>query len=113
MTEEFLKRILATSSEEEQIDLLIEEMSELTKALLKEKRVRKYYSRFSDNERTNPLRRYDIESYIHRICEEMADVHLMLEQMTVIYPKELVEKYKAEKIKRVENILADKEKLLR
>lgn len=52
-----------------QVDMAIEEMSELTKALLKERRVD------TDNER----------KAADHIAEEMADVIIMLEQLMIIF----------------------------
>lgn len=50
--------------EQAQVDMMIEEMSELTKALLKQRRG------------------YDV---LWNILEELADVRIMLEQMEIIY----------------------------
>ena len=59
-------RIYGKSS---QVDMAIEEMSELTKALLKERRVD------TDNEK----------KAADHIAEEMADVIIMLEQLMIIF----------------------------
>ena len=59
-------RIYGKSS---QVDMAIEEMSELTKALLKERRVD------TDNEK----------KAADHIAEEMADVLIMLEQLMIIF----------------------------
>lgn len=69
------KKILAdavsTYGVEAQTDMMIEEMSELTKALLK-------FRRAGDNEDMRTLS-------LISICEEMADVEIMLAQMHLIY----------------------------
>lgn len=61
----FLKAI-AKYGKEAQTDMMIEEMSELTKALLK-------------------YRRYPSDETIENIREEMADVKIMFDQMEMIY----------------------------
>ena len=53
-----------------QIDKSIEEMSELTKALLKER-----YARMTDNH----------NEAIDNVCEELADVIIMLNQLVIIF----------------------------
>jgi DNA-directed RNA polymerase sigma subunit (sigma70/sigma32) len=66
-----------------QIDMCIEEMSELTKELLK-------FKRGKDN--------------IEQICEEIADVEITIEQMKLTFDKEnKVNKYTQEKLIRLEN----------
>lgn len=55
-----------------QVDMMIEEMSELTKALLKERRV-------------PPIPVSGLENAIANIREEMADVQIVLDQMKLIY----------------------------
>lgn len=61
-----LEKAINTYGEEAQTDMMIEEMSELTKALLKNRR--------NESRKT----RADI-------IEEMADVQIMLDQMKIIY----------------------------
>lgn len=95
MTDEFLNRIMAVSTEEGQIDLLIEEMSELTKALLK-------YKRSKNKKNIKPI---NTEKLTLNICEEIADVSMMIEQMRVIFPQEFIEKYKEDKIRALETYL--------
>lgn len=55
-----------------QIDKAIEEMSELTKALLKDRHI-------------NPDERYDSDWAKNDVSEEMADVIIMLNQIVMIY----------------------------
>lgn len=59
---EILRNAIQTWGKEAQVDMMIEEMAELTKALLNERRGRE-----------------------SNIAEEMADVQIMLEQMTIIF----------------------------
>lgn len=65
--ENILLQAIAEYGAEAQTDMMIEEMSELTKALLK-------HRRYPDDEGT-----------IDNIREEMADVQIMLDQMRIIY----------------------------
>lgn len=59
--------------EDPQIDMAIEEMSELTKALLKHRRAVK-----------NPAG-YDFEKTKQNIIEEIADVQIMIEQLILMF----------------------------
>lgn len=73
---------LLTYGNEMQIDVAIEEMSELIKALIKDRRVSDKKS--SDN-----------------VLEEMADVQIMLEQLRLIFGStEKIEWYKLNRLKR-------------
>lgn len=75
-------KAIETYGAESQVDKAIEEMSELTKALLKERR-------YGEN-------RVDV-------CEEIADVFITLLQMVLIFEeKDEVAKYVDYKIKRLE-----------
>ena len=69
---------------ESQIDMCIEEMSELIKELLK-------FKRGKDN--------------LDHICEEIADVEITVGQMKLIFDKDkiLVDKYTQEKLIRLED----------
>lgn len=71
---EVLKKAIDTYGEDHQIDLAIEEMSELTKALLKLRRVKQFPERWSESEA------------LSNVIEELADVSLMLVQLFMIYP---------------------------
>ena len=80
-----LQQAIETYGKANQVDKAIEEMSELTKALLKE--------------RQNA-------GAVGDIIEELADVYIMLLQMLVIYDKEsTVNDYIDFKIKRLEHKL--------
>lgn len=76
MTEEartaILKQAIETYGREAQRDMMIEEMAELTKALLKERRAA-------------PLPVSELEIAVQNILEEMADVQIVLDQMKLIY----------------------------
>ena len=83
--------------EDAQVDMLIEEMSELTKALLKNRRARKGYT-------NTPVRQTvcDIE-------EEIADVLVMLAQVIYLGDFEDIEEIIEEKLDRqLDRIAAEK-----
>lgn len=65
-----------------QVQMMIEEMAELTTALCHVLRAK---------------------GSIENVVEEIADVEIMLEQMKVIFPS--IERIKKEKLKRLENLL--------
>lgn len=81
-----LQRAVNTWGRFAQVDMMIEEMSELTKALLKERRV-------------PPLPTSGLENAIANIREEMADVQIVLDQMKLIYgDPESIEAAKLERL---------------
>lgn len=74
-----------------QIDMCIEEMAELTKALCKAKRHKKP------------------ENWLASVYEEIADVTIMLEQMTIIFDgKETIPHKIEEKLLRLEKMIEGK-----
>ena len=73
---------------EAQVDMMIEEMSELTKALLKQRRVQKSSCQ------------YDRE-HVKAIVEEMADVYIVLLQMIRLFSPSLFEEYVNDKMLRL------------
>lgn len=72
------------------IQLCIEEMSELTKALSK-------YNRSVGNGLPTPV---TTEEAIDMVTEEIADCAIMLEEMTMIFGEDKVEKVMTEKVNR-------------
>ena len=91
MTHPVLKRALETWGEEAQMLMVVEEMSELMKEVLK-----------NINRKKNN---------IDEIIEETADVEIMLEQLKENYKiAEKVEAYKKDKIKVIEQRLNDWDK---
>lgn len=72
---------------DKQIDMAIEEMSELTKALLK---VRRSANKGAD---------IQAETY-DNVCEEIADVVNMVEQMRYIFDSEKIDLYIEQKLER-------------
>ena len=84
-----LTNALYTYGEEPQVDMMIEEMSELTKALLKHRRAQKSGCQ------------YDRE-HVKAIVEEMADVYIVLLQMIHLYDaQDLLDTYVRDKILRL------------
>lgn len=91
MTNPVLKRALETWGEQAQMLMVVEEMSELMKEILK-----------NINRKKNN---------IDAIIEETADVEIMLEQLKENYKiAEKVEAYKKDKIKLIEQRLNDWDK---
>lgn len=80
---EVLEKAVETWGEVAQTDMMIEEMAELTKALLNNRRGRE-----------------------SNISEEMADVYIMLKQLEIIFENEgKINQFINEKIKRLEERL--------
>jgi hypothetical protein len=82
------KKALALWGERMQTDIVIEEMSELIKAIIKD-------------------RRYHTPETSQNVREEMADVQIVLDQMKVIFGDVKMEM--AEKLDRLEYIIANAE----
>lgn len=73
-----------------QIDMMIEECAELTKALCKLKR------------KHEPA---DTASLVNDICEEIADVQLMVNQMKIVFGAGEVKDWYAVKVERLQGLL--------
>lgn len=88
-----LQKAILTYGKENQVDMAIEEMSELTKALLKERR----------NEKEKVTKSAPPLQYITNIIEEIADVEIMLEQLKMLFDcgglVDRVKDYKIERLK--------------
>jgi len=80
MNKEIIKKAINTYGKESQIDVCIEEMSELTKAIIKFKRA----SQQIDAMEIKIFRQF-ISEKVNDIAEEIADVEIMLEQMKMIF----------------------------
>ena len=94
---ELLKKAINTYGVQAQKDMMIEEMSELTKAILKERRALK------DRDK----KYIDLEVARGEIKEEIADVQIMLNQMKIIYGS--TNKWENLKLQRLENMLFKEE----
>lgn len=73
-----------------QINMLVEEMAELTKAICKLSR--------EDRPAFNSMRKNSIE-------EEIADVEIMLGQMRIIFDSSNIDGYKNKKLQRLNNLV--------
>lgn len=94
-----MRKAIAKYGCDHQIDLAIEEMSELTKALLKNRRITDGCKKRSS---------YTIEQVSEsfgNIDEEMADVAIMLEQLKMIFGEMRSELKIGEKLKRLKERL--------
>ena len=88
-----LQDALVMYGQQAQIDMMLEEMAELSKALLKLRRAKKH-------EITEPL------FLVKNVEEEIADVQIMLEQMELLHDcAGLVAGFKAQKLDRLEKRL--------
>lgn len=89
-----LKKSILRYGDSAQIDMAIEEMAELTKALLKHRRAKRFGQ-------------YDVEQAQNSVSEEIADVLIMLEQLQIIFCNRCqVEKIIGEKTQRQAGRLA-------
>lgn len=92
-----LKNAVKSYGEDSQIDMAIEEMSELIKALLKYRRAYKKGTKTSD---------FDYETILSNVAEETADVLITLDQLGIIFGNvDEVAKYRREKILRLHDRL--------
>lgn len=88
-TIEVYERAINTYGTEAQIDQAIEEMAELTQALIKRRRHWNAYGSYSGDIQEN-------------ISEEMADVTIMIEQLSMIFENDNdVIRFRIEKINRL------------
>lgn len=83
---EICQKALDTYGIDKQLDIAIEEMSELTKAIIKH-------------------RRYATRETYENLCEETADVAIMIEQIFLSTKCDDVSKYAIEKINRLKQRL--------
>lgn len=94
MRPEVLQQAVDTYGKEAQVDMAIEEMSELTKALLKHRRA----------ERSPEA--WDYEKTRQNILEEIADVIIMLTQLVIIYGgRDIIQQDINDKVERLEKRL--------
>ena len=85
---EVLKLAIEIYGEEKQIDMCIEEMAELTKALLKLRRAK-------------PKDKEEVNKRIADIEEETADVAIMIAQLEIIFDAGRIQSAANKKIKRL------------
>ena len=90
-SQELYKKAIEKWGKKSQVEMLIEECSEVIQAVQKLKR--EYFN--------NDLKKiYEVE---HQLCGELADLTIMLEQMNLIFDKNHIEKIKQEKLLRLKN----------
>ena len=82
-----LTRAIRTYGEQAQMDMAVEEMAELTKAICKIKRAQAGC---------------EVTAAIGNVIEEMADVQIMLDQLRIIFGRSTAEaeEYKLERLKK-------------
>lgn len=90
-----MQRAIDTYGERAQCDVAIEEMAELTKALLKTRRA-------PDNDHAAQQRA------ISNVVEEIADVEIMISQLKIIYGAHYVDAVREWKLVRLENRMEGK-----
>lgn len=90
--EKLIKEAVKTWGIDSQIDLVIEEMAELIQALIK---LRRSYDK---DDKTKE------DAYVN-VCEEIADVKLMIEQMEDYFSNELIDDFVKEKLVRLNGLL--------
>ena len=96
MNREILEKAIKTYGASKQMDMCIEEMSELTKAICKIKRELSSGDGFTKVETLNNL------------YEEIADVEIMLEQMRIMFASDKeIDEQKEYKLNRLQNRLEE------
>lgn len=90
-TYEILQAAVKRWGKQSQIEMAIEECAELIKALQKLKRAGE----------ENPNEFFLIKD----VCGEIADVEIMMQQLKMIFPIQIIEDIKGEKIERLEKRL--------
>lgn len=99
MTEqEILNKAVVTYGEENQIDMAIEECSELIQALCKYKRTLK-----------NPYTKEQLDSCMNNIYGEIADVKIMMKQLNIIFNSEEIQFAEIFKMTRLKQRLNEKD----
>ena len=91
--ERIMRQAIETYGVQAQCDVAIEEMAELTKAIMKIRRVA------DDYEKT--------QAALDNLLEEIADVDIMIEQMKIMWGPKQIEEYRRKKIERLERMLND------
>jgi NTP pyrophosphatase (non-canonical NTP hydrolase) len=88
LNESVLKEAVQCFGREKQINMVIEECSELIKSLCK-------YKRGSTSSRENHI----------QVCEELADVYIMINQCRVMFDMDIVNEITVEKINRLYDLI--------
>ena len=88
-----MRQAIETYGTQAQCDVAIEEMAELTKAIMKIRRVA------NDYEKT--------PAALDNLLEEIADVDIMVDQLKIMWGPKQVEEYRRKKLERLERRLND------
>lgn len=91
--ERIMRQAIETYGVQAQCDVAIEEMAELTKAIVKIRRVA------DDYEKT--------QAALDNLLEEIADVDIMIDQLKIMRGPKRVEEYRRKKLERLERRLND------
>ena len=91
--ERIMQQAIETYGVQAQCDVAIEEMAELTKAIMKIRRVA------DDYEKT--------QAALDNLLEEISDVGIMIDQMKIMRGPKQVEEYRRKKLERLERRLND------
>lgn len=92
--ESIMRQAIETYGVQAQCDVAIEEMAELTKAIVKIRRVADDYGK--------------TQAALENLLEEIADVDIMIEQMKIMRGPKQVEGYREKKLERLAKRLEDK-----
>ena len=91
--ERIMRQAIETYGVQSQCDVAIEEMAELTKAIVKIRRVADDYKK--------------TQAALENLLEEIADVDIMIDQMKIMWGPKQVEEYRKKKLERLERRLND------
>ena len=91
--ERIMQQAIETYGVQAQCDVAIEEMAELTKAIMKLRRVADDYGK--------------TQAALDNLLEEIADVDIMIEQTKIMWGPKQVEEYRRKKLERLERRLND------
>lgn len=92
--ERIMQQAIETYGVQAQCDVAIEEMAELTKAIMKIRRVADDYGK--------------TQAALDNLLEEIADVDIMIDQMKIMWGPKQVEEYRRRKLERLAKRLEDK-----
>ena len=91
--ERIMQQAIETYGVQAQCDVAIEEMAELTKAIMKLRRVADDYGK--------------TQAALENLLEEIADVDIMIDQLKIMWGPKQVEEYQKKKLERLERRLND------
>ena len=91
--ESIMRQAIETYGVQAQCDVAIEEMAELTKAIVKIRRVADDYGK--------------TQAALDNLLEEIADVDIMIDQLKIMWGPKQVEEYRHQKLERLERRLKD------